>query len=371
MRKKITAIFILMFFVLTFDCEAISAQGYALVEVSTGRLILGNNTDKKLPMASTTKIMTGLLSCESGKLDSTFSIPEAAVKIEGASIYLVPGEKLTLRELTYGLLLESGNDAANAIAYILAGSIPNYAKMMNQRAAELGLINTSFSNPSGLDGKNHYTTALDLARLGAAAMKNKDFAAIVSTYKYQIPYNGIKNGRTLINHNELLNIYEGTIGIKTGYTKSSGRCLVTCAERNGIKLVAATLNGMDDFGDHISLQNYGFSKLKMHKLLTNPPDVYAAVAGGLSERVKCSYNADFQAPLTDEEISNLKMQIDMPRFAYAPVTKGQKMGEIVFELDNIVIAKTDLLADENVDYKVLSRFEKFTDFLKRRLLHMQ
>jgi D-alanyl-D-alanine carboxypeptidase len=184
-------------------------------------------------MASTTKIMTGLLACESGRLDETFTVPAEALKVEGSSMGLVAGEKLTLRELTYGLLLESGNDAAGAIACLMDGSIPAFAERMNRRAGELSLTGTHFANPSGLDDAAHYTTALDLARLGAVAMKNAEFSAIVSTYTARVPYNGIQSGRLLCNHNELLNLYEGTIGIKTGYTRRSGRCLVSCAVRNG------------------------------------------------------------------------------------------------------------------------------------------
>ena len=358
MIRKIT-LFLVLAFMLSGVGGALSARGYALVEASSGRLIEGGNVDMKLPMASTTKIMTGLLSCESGKLDTVITIPAEALRIEGSSMYLTPGEKLTLREITYGLLLESGNDAANVIAYTLAGSVADFAVMMNNRARELGLKNTNFTNPAGLDIGEHCTTALDLARLGAAAMKNPTFREIVSTYKIRIPYNGIKDGRLLVNHNEMLNIYQGTIGIKTGYTRKSGRCLVTCAERNGVMIVAATLNGHDDWGDHTALLNNGFAKLKRYRLFAVEPHLTVPVVGGKTGEVRCSYQSGLEAALTQEEIPRVKMECTLPKFCYAPVTAGDKLGTITFTLDGCVLGETEVLANENVARETPNRFKEF------------
>jgi serine-type D-Ala-D-Ala carboxypeptidase (penicillin-binding protein 5/6) len=260
-------------------CEAYSARSYALVEMTTGRLITGCNINQRLPMASTTKIMTGLLACESGKFDQVFTVPDEAVSVEGSSMGLRAGEKITLRNLTYGLLLESGNDAANTIATCLGGTVPEFVNRMNKRAEELHLTNTHFVTPSGLDHPEHYTTAIDLARLGAMAMKNSEFAKIAATAKVQIPYDGNENGRTLYNHNELLETYDGAIGIKTGFTKKSGRCLVSCAQRGGVTLVAVTLHSSDDWNDHKKLLDYGFGVLKSCSLFTDCPQITAKVTG--------------------------------------------------------------------------------------------
>ncbi len=329
------------------------------MEASTGRLIRGHNADRHFPMASTTKIMTGLLACESGKLDDIVTVPKEAIKVEGSSMGLLPDEKISLREIVYGLLLESGNDAANAIAYYLDGSIPKFAERMNARAAELGLKNTSFENPSGLDGEKHYTSAADLARLGVAAMQNDEFKKIASTYTKRISYNGVKDGRFLCNHNEMLKLYKGCIGIKTGYTKKSGRCLVTCAERNGLMLIAATLNCHDDWNVHTELLNYGFENLKKRPLFTEYPEFAVDIVGGDTDSVKCGYNRDISSYLSSEEIQRVKMTVYFPRFLYAPVSAGQKVGRITFEMDGNIIAETDIMAEESAVREKPDKFKMF------------
>lgn len=310
-------------------------------------------------MASTTKIMTGLLACESGRLDETFTVPGAALRVEGSSMGLVAGEKLTLREITYGLLLESGNDAANTIAFLLSGSVPAFAEKMNERAASLGLKHTHFQNPSGLDGQWHYTCALDLARLGAAAMKNAEFRKIASTYKIRVPYDGQQGGRLLVNHNELLKMYGGTIGIKTGYTRKSGRCLVSCARRGGVTLVAATLNGRDDWNDHMALLNAGFGTVTRCRLLPVCPVITAHIAGGRSQEVRCVYDGSLEASLKADEFPRVKMVLNMRPFTYAPVEKGQKLGELIFMLDGIALGETDLIAADAVAQQKPNKFKDF------------
>lgn len=358
MLKRAAVVLLLLLSLPTYS-NAFSAKGYALVEQTTGRLIEGQNYDVRLPMASTTKIMTGLLACESGRLDTVFAIPAEALRVEGSSVGLVAGERLTLRELTYGLLLESGNDAANAIAIILAGSIPAFAEMMNAKARELGLGNTHFTNPSGLDNPMHYTTALDLARLGAAAMKNEEFRRISSTPRMRIPYDGIKDGRLLINHNALLRKYSGTIGIKTGYTKRSGRCLVSCAERDGVTLVAVTLNCRDDWNGHMALLDSGFARMKRRRLFSVSPKITAHVVGGTAGSVGCAYRDDLEAVLSEQEMPMVEMKLLMRRFYYAPVTEGQKLGEIEFRLGDIVLGRTDVIATDSVTQEEPDRFKDF------------
>ncbi|HHT17288.1 MAG TPA: D-alanyl-D-alanine carboxypeptidase [Papillibacter sp.] len=350
MVKRVFSFFILLTLCAGARAGAVSAKAYALVEAETGRLITGANVSERLPMASTTKIMTGLLACESGRLDEEFVVPEEPLRVEGSSMGLVPGERITLRDLVYGLMLESGNDAANTIAYLLEGSIEAFAEKMNEKAENLGLENTHFDNPSGLDGPTHYTTALDLARLGAHAMQNEDFADIVSTWEKRVPYNGIQNGRRLVNHNALLKQYEGTLGIKTGFTKKSGRCLVSCAKRNGVTLVVATLKGPDDWNDHRSLLDYGFSVLRRTRLLRAKPDIQASIVGGVKDTIRCSFDEEnLEASLSDKELPQVKTHILLRPFYYAAISKGQKLGEIVFTLDDVVLVSRPIYAAEPVE----------------------
>ncbi len=236
---------------------SVSAKSALLLDASDGRVLYEKNARVRLPMASTTKIMTALVALESASLDTVISVPSGAVGVEGSSVYLTAGERLTLRELLHAVLLSSANDAAAAVAIALGGSVEGFAGMMNACAERLGLRNTHFANPHGLDAEGHYTTALDLARLTAHALGQPEFRRIVSTYKHEIP--GPSGKRLLVNHNKLLKSYDDCIGVKTGYTKKTGRCLVSAAERDGLTLVAVTLAAPDDWRDHTAMLDYGFA----------------------------------------------------------------------------------------------------------------
>ncbi|MBP3293400.1 MAG: D-alanyl-D-alanine carboxypeptidase, partial [Clostridia bacterium] len=203
----------------------LSAYAAILTETSTGEILYAKNANERCPMASTTKIMTAVVALEHGDLAKPVQIAEKACGVEGSSIYLTAGEELTLEDLLYALMLESANDAAAAIAYEIAGGIEPFAELMNQTAERLGLSDSHFTNPHGLDDEAHYTTAADLAKLTAYALQNPKFRQIVSTYKHQIPLRGDEGVRVLLNHNKLLRMSEDVIGVKTGFTKRSGRCL--------------------------------------------------------------------------------------------------------------------------------------------------
>lgn len=241
-------------------------------------------------------------------------------------------------------MLESGNDAANSIAMLLGGSIDGFAAQMNAKARALHLSNTHFANPSGLGADDHYTTALDLARLGAYAMNNPDFAQIVGTQRITVSYNGIQNARTLVNHNRLLGSYAGEIGIKTGFTKKSGRCLVSCARRGGVTLVLATLNDPDDWRDHTALLDQGFAVLQTHTLLTTPVERRVRVVNGMQNAVMVRCDAPVSAALRVDEVGCVSMQVHLPGSVAAPVRPGQKVGELCFLLGGKEIAHGDLLA---------------------------
>ena len=233
----------------------VSATSAALLDGTTGECLWERNGDQRALIASTTKIMTGLLVCEAGDLDRTVTVPETAAGTEGSSMYLKSGETLTRRELLYGMMLHSGNDAALTLAISVSGSEAAVVRQMNRRACALNLTQTHFANPHGLDSGENYSTALDLVRLAQAALQNEQFRAVVSTKTITCA------GRTLTNHNKLLWRYDGCIGVKTGYTRHAGRILVSAAERGGRMLIAVTISDPDDWRDHVSLLDYGFAVL--------------------------------------------------------------------------------------------------------------
>lgn len=232
---------------------------YAVLNQSTGEVLKSQNAGIRMEMASTTKVMTALVAIENAPLELVIHVPGQAVGVEGSSIYLKKGEALTLKELLYGLMLASGNDAAIAIAIGVAGSVENFVTLMNEKAQALGANNTHFVNPHGLSVRDHYTTALDLARICAYAMKNPVFAEIVGTINYRIPLEGVPDGRYLYNKNKILAQYQGGTGIKIGYTRSSGRCLCASARRGKLSLVCVVLNDGDWFRTAMKLMDNCFS----------------------------------------------------------------------------------------------------------------
>ncbi len=256
------AVFGMWFATLNGNLEANAASGsaYIVMDVENMRVFKSENEHLRLPMASTTKTMTALVCVENCNLDEVVTIPKAAVGIEGSSIYLKEGEKLTVKELLYGLMLRSGNDAATALALHVAGSVENFADMMNFRAEMMELKDTHFVNPHGLHDKNHYTSAYDLCVIGCTAMKNPIFKEIVST-KFITVGEG-ENKRFWSNKNKILSTYEGGNGIKTGFTKDAGRCLIASAERDGRTVVSVVLNRYDMFNDCARLMDEAFASIE-------------------------------------------------------------------------------------------------------------
>lgn len=259
---------------LTAAAEAVevSAAAAVLMDADSGRLLYEKNGEKRMLIASTTKLMTALVALEQGGLQQEITVTGGHMA-EGSSMYLRPGEKLTLETLLYGLLLCSGNDAALAVTECMGGAVPFVARM-NEKAAELGMENTHFANPNGLDDEAHYSTAEDMAKLAAAAMDDPVLRRVASTRTARI------GGRTLTNHNKLLSRVEGCVGLKTGYTRAAGRTLVSCAERDGVRLVAVTLQDGDDWNDHASLYEQGFRVLRPVKAVERGLRLAAARAAG-------------------------------------------------------------------------------------------
>ena len=333
---------------------ALSAKSAVLIDADSSRILYEHNCHEKLPMASTTKIMTGLIACKSEKLTDYVTISPFASCTEGSSLWLKPGDKVKLEDLTYGLLLNSGNDAAVAIAEHLTGSIDSFSLMMNIKAQKIGALNTSFKNPHGLYDGEHYTTAYDLALISREAMKNSTFRKIVSTKKHNIFINDGQDTRYLNNHNKLLDKYDSCIGVKTGYTKKSGRCLVTCAEKEGKKLICVTLNAPDDWNDHISLLNYGFENFRREEISKKGEKAYNFTYDKIyNKSVELIYSDDFNMLLGINDSVTTKIKFNKLN---APVKKGTVAGHLEIFFNGEKFHEIELLTAE--DIKKVSLFQK-------------
>ena len=295
---------------------SVSAKSAILMDAGSGRVLFEKNADERSLIASTTKIMTGLLVCEAGDLEREISVPSEAVGVEGSSLYLKAGEQITVRELLYGLMLRSGNDAAVALAIAVSGSVDAFVSCMNEKAQALGMTGTHFENPNGLDGEEHYSTARDLAKLCAYAMEQEAFRAAVSSKSFT------ENGRSFTNHNKLLWRVAGADGVKTGYTKKAGRILAGSAQRNGQRLICETICDPDDWRDQQALLEYGFSEFPAKTVVRAGETVgSAAVVGSRTERISLVAGAEFSYPAAEGE--TVQTILHAPDFVYAPVLPGQ------------------------------------------------
>lgn len=325
----------------------VSAVAAALVEAETGVLLFAHRGDVPLPMASTTKIMTAAIALEYGKPQASFTIPKEAVGVEGSSLYLTEGEVFTVEELLYGLMLESGNDAAVALAMAVAGDVDSFVKLMNLKAAELGLKNTHFANPHGLTAEGHYTTAEELARITAYALGIEGFEEICSTKSKCLESEGHIT-RYLSNHNKLLSSYSGMIGVKTGYTEAAGRCLVTAARRGDMTLVAVTLNDRDDWDDHRRMLDYGFSAYRMETICEAGQSVAVPVSGGKADGVIARCQKRVRLCLPTDAVCSV---IYSTEAVTAPIKKGDTVAFLKAYADGELVKKIPMLAEESVARK--------------------
>ena len=325
-----------------------NAKGMVLMDGRTGRLLFGVNPDERLPMASTTKIMTALLALEQPNIDTSFVVDAAAIRVEGTSMGLSEGDSVTLRVLAGGMLLSSGNDAANAAAVYIDGSQSAFAERMNLRAAEIGMENTSFVTPSGLDNENHYSTARDMGLLACEALRNKDFAEICASPSMKLSFGNPPYDRWLSNHNRLLREYKDAVGVKTGFTKKSGRCLVSAASRDGILLVCVTLGAVDDWNLHKQALDAGFNALTAYEVSSFlPEDLRVPVTGGTRSSVRVSGSGEAfseKLALTAEESERVQVSVQLSSLEYAPVEEGQVVGEAVLSLDGRELASVPLVS---------------------------
>lgn len=321
----------------------LSARTAALIDVESGRLLYEKQAEKQMRIASLTKIMTAIVAIENGSLKQLVTVGPNAVGVEGSSIYLKQGEKIPLESLLYGLMLRSGNDAAVAIAEHIGGSVEGFVFKMNEKAEFIGLNGTHFQNPSGLDSPRHYSTAQDMAKLTAYALRNQTFQKIVSTPVKTVPWPGEKWHRKWYNKNKILRLYSGANGVKTGYTKLSKRTLVASASRNGRQLATVTLNASDDWNDSMLLLEYGFSHFQRVKLIhrgkvfPTQPD--------RKGKFKVVARSDFIYPLKPEE----RKKVQIKPIMMVPLKKvdreGLKVGNAWIYLDEQPVGSVDLITE--------------------------
>ena len=336
--------------------DALSAEKAILLDAVSGKVIYEKNADQQSLIASTTKIMTALVVCEQCNVLDRMRIPKEAVGIEGSSMYLQEGEILTIQELLYGLMLRSGNDAAVALAIYCGGTVEGFAQLMNDKARSLGMNDSHFVNPNGLDAPEHYASARDLATLAAYAMENPIFQKTVSAKSIKI------GERYLTNHNKLLWRVEGADGVKTGYTKAAGRILVSSANRQGRRLIGVTINAPDDWNDHTRLLEEGFKRFRVARIITKGDCVGTVeIAGGQEGSVRLLAGENFEFAMAEGE--NVEFVPSGPGFVYAPVVMGADAGFMHIRIEGKTVGKIPLIYGETVETMV----EEKKSFLEKLL----
>lgn len=359
-RKVFSIIFLLVLLV----CQVswawagepqINGETAVLIDAKSGKVLYGKEENKKMYPASTTKILTALIALERANLQDVVTIGPNPSKAGGTSMWLQPGEKLTLEELLYALLLNSANDAGVAIAEHIAGSVEAFAEIANNRAKELGALNTHFVNPHGMPNKDHYSTAYDMALIGRAAMQNAKFRTIVGTVNHQVSRADSEAQKYLFNHNKLIWSkqfgYKGATGIKTGYTVEAGQCIVASAERDGQELIAVVLRseGSNIWTDASKLLDYGFANFTTHqlvsrgKIMANLPVQYG------KDTVNLLAKDDFYYTFTKQSSTNLQISTEPVEEVSAPVTKGQVLGAVVIRDGEKEVGRVDLVAAQAVE----------------------
>lgn len=329
----------------------VSAQSAVVLTADTGAVLFEKDGHTPRPVASTTKIMTALLALEAAQErgDPLVDITQEMVAVEGSSMGLQAGDSISLTGLAAGMLLASGNDAANAAALYLDGSLESFAARMNQRAAALGMEDTHFVTPSGLDGEDaqglgHLSTAYDMALLARAALEDQAFRQLCSSPSLAVEFAEPVKRVTYTNHNKLLTQYQGCVGVKTGFTKEAGRCLVSAAERDGALLIAVTLNAPNDWQDHTALLDYGFSQVEPYQLAGGDVRLTVPVVGSPVEVVSLRGSNGGEVTLPLGQGAQVERVVHAPKFLYAPVEAGEQVGEICWYLEGQLLGSAPLTA---------------------------
>lgn len=325
-----------------------SSKSAIAIERTSGRILYAKNIHQRLPMASTTKIMTALVAIENCKdLKKKFKINNKAVGVEGSSIYLRANESISMEDMLYGLMLRSGNDAATAIAYEIGGSVDKFAEMMNKKARELGAQSSNFTNPHGLHHKDHYTTAYDLALITRAALNNDFFRKVVASKRW-ISSREVNN--VFYNKNKTLSQYPGGDGVKTGYTKVAGRCLVTAATRDNMQVIAVVLNDYNWFNDCYKLMDHSFGNYIFKTIIKKGQQVRSfTVQNGKETSSFMKAKNQVAIPLTNSELDKVKIVFDSKEVFKAPIKKGRVLGKAKVYIGDKLMGSTELVATKDID----------------------
>lgn len=333
--------------------QGISSLSAILYEPTTGLVLYEKDAYTPRPMASTTKLMTALVAAEMAQPEQDVVVTEEAVRVEGSALGLRAGDHISMKDLLTGLLLASGNDAANTVALTLCGSLPAFADRMNQKARELGMGNSTFVTPSGLDQGEHSSSAADMAKLAAAVLQQPMLAEICAMKTAVIEMGDPKRKVTVSNHNKLLSLYQYATGMKTGFTKKSGKCLVSSAEKDGVSLVVVTLNGGDYWNDHIKLYEYGFSQLE--RVAFDTPELAPLpIGGGQTGQVSIETEAPPDRVMRIGERDRITVQVELPRFSVAPISAGQVVGTVRYFLNGKELAACPIRAGYTVEERPVS-----------------
>lgn len=338
------------------ESAAVSA-GEAVMEVTSGRLLFERNADQILPMASTTKILTAIIIIDECDLDAVYEIPGRACGVEGSSIYLVPEEHMTIRDLLYGLMLRSGNDCAEALALYHSNSIEKFVDAMNQKAIQIGANNSCFKNPHGLPMEGHVTTARDLALIATYALRNPIFSEIVSAKQWTIPDGGCGYTRVLQNKNKMLFQYDGADGVKTGFTKKAGRCLVSSATRSGMRLVSVVLNSPQMYERSAEILSDCFANYSLKKLFDASSGYNSIPTQTKYKNCIVGCEQDFFYPLQEYELQEVRIECNLPQNIVLPVKKGDCFGKLDIYFRNQLIFSQKIISIKDVDYS-------YTDILR-------
>lgn len=328
-----------------------SAEAFVMYCPDNKKIILSKNENKRMKPASTTKLMTALLTLEEAAKNDRLITFTDEMTAEGSSMYLEAGERVRLSDLATGMMMSSGNDAANAAAISISGSLKKFANLMNSRACQIGMENTHFVTPSGLDDSEHYSTAYDLALLMAQGLENNAFSDLTCQKSVAVSFAAPSNKKiTYANHNRLLSMYEYCVGGKTGYTEAAGRCLVSAARRDGVTLICVTLNDKNDWQDHINLYEYGFSRLSAYESADSSLCIEVPCVGGESDTAAVMGDCDVKLVTDGDKAKDIQRTVYLDSFVYAPVSSGETLGRIDYSLDGKLLHSTPLVAVKDVAY---------------------
>ena len=343
----------------------VTARSAIVIEASTGHVLYERNADQRMFPASTTKMMTLIMALEDGRLDDIVTVSSNAAGVEGSTLWLEQGERMRMEDLLYGMMMVSGNDATVAVAEHISGSLPAFARSMTKRAHELGAESTNFKNSSGLPDEEHYTTAHDLARLAAHGFTLPNFEKIVSTKEGIYPWVHDPS-HFLRNENQMLWLYDGANGIKTGYTDVAGRCLVSSAKRDGIQLIAVVLDALYMWNDSIAMLDEGFRQVSMRKVVTGGTvEKTLPVSSGRKKTVDVRTTEDIRLPDFSNSMVHYEMQYELPKEVHAPVAEGERIGTLHILLEGREVAATPLVSVESIEQK--SFFRKVWGMLREFL----